>query len=347
MNNIIKSILCLSVIAFASCNDWTEVESITINNPSIEDSLDEGVYDKYLQNLRSYKQREHIIAYGYFDNSSEYPLNPSDKLDNLPDSLDYVSMKKSNLSLLQKEEMLDVRNKKGTKFLSSIVYSDILNEYNLASSENEQENLDANDGFIEFLTQKVNETLENSKSNEFDGLSIWYNPVSLEHLDEATLAIEKTRQETFIGLINQWIIENKDKIFIYEGNPEFLIDKSLLETAKYIVIHGESLSSVYDYSASVKSVLVDGVPNNKFVLTVSTYSLDSSDKKTGYVLNEDGENVSAIYELAQWCLKNETGIEKCGMGIYNIKNDYFNPDIIYQNVRKAISVLNPSPYGGK
>lgn len=341
MKSIIKVALGSLFLSLLSCSDWTEVESLKIHEPSIEETIGEANYQMYLANLRNYKTSKHYVVYGYFDNTMEFPKNGSNNITEIPDSVDIISLKTAEIKDYQSQEIIDTRKSKGTAFVCNIRYDDILEEYNHQVTENQNE-FDEN-AFLKFLISKTNEQLDLCSQFELDGISVWYNPINMEHLGEVEKGVEKIRQETFISLISAWLDNNKEKMFVYEGNPCFLIDKSLLEQAKYIVVHAEDVEAVYDLTSFVKRMLVEGVPEDRFILMTSAFSLDSSDKKTGYISDEKGEKTSAILKSVEWCKIKDDDMCKCGIGIYDIQNDYFNPNFTYSYTRTAISVLNPSP----
>ena len=53
--------------SFTACNDWTEVESLTVNQPNIMEE-NPAKYEKYLESLRAYRRLDHKIAIAQFDN---------------------------------------------------------------------------------------------------------------------------------------------------------------------------------------------------------------------------------------------------------------------------------------
>ena len=77
--NIIVTLLFASSCAFVSCDDWTDVERISIKQPGIEEQNPE-LYTKYLENLRQYKaDTEHNLS--YMVDALQYALSIADKYD--------------------------------------------------------------------------------------------------------------------------------------------------------------------------------------------------------------------------------------------------------------------------
>ena len=63
-----------SVLALSACSDWTDSESIKLKEPGIDEQSPE-LYAKYLKNLQEYKNSDHKIVYGWFDNSEKVPFS--------------------------------------------------------------------------------------------------------------------------------------------------------------------------------------------------------------------------------------------------------------------------------
>lgn len=62
------ALAAFSVLALSACSDWTDSESIKLKEPGIDEQSPE-LYAKYLKNLQEYKNSDHKIVYGWFDNS--------------------------------------------------------------------------------------------------------------------------------------------------------------------------------------------------------------------------------------------------------------------------------------
>ena len=340
-------LLSISVYILISCSDWTEIESIDIKEPPTTEELNPELYIKYLENLREYKSKsEHKITYVHFDNTLASKNNRSQHLSDLPDSINIISLASGNIESYMVNEMKDVQKKKGTKVVYSINYEDLLTEYreNESVDEKTEDEEQETDNFIAYMESYLNKELAWSDEFQFDGISVWYEPKDLTHMEETEQIIENNRQDIFINRLKEWISDNPNKMFIFESNsPHILKDKSILADSKYLVIHTENVDKAEKLTQAVKQTLVEGVPSDRFIVFVSTYSLNPVEVTTGYFRNNMGESVSAILEGAYWVMTPEDGIEKAGLGIYNVQNDYFNKSFIYPYTRKAISQMNPSP----
>ena len=65
----------LPILTMALLVSCTDVESIDINRPGLEEQSPE-LYAKYLENLNTYKRSDdHKVAYAWFDNSVKAPYS--------------------------------------------------------------------------------------------------------------------------------------------------------------------------------------------------------------------------------------------------------------------------------
>ena len=68
------ALAAFSVLALSACSDWTDTESINLVEPGIDGQHPEQ-YAKYLKNLQEYKNSDHKVVYGWFDNSEKVPFS--------------------------------------------------------------------------------------------------------------------------------------------------------------------------------------------------------------------------------------------------------------------------------
>lgn len=337
--NTIIALLCLmSGLGFTACSDWTENESLDVNVPNIE-NIDPDVYAKYLESLRNYKLTDHKLVYVWYDNSTKDAVNRSHHLTAMPDSIDVIAlMYPDNLTDRELQEMQSVRENKGMKFIFSIGYETIKLEYDNALEEGAEVN---EDEFVTFLTGKVNDYLALADKYSYDGISIKYNGKSTLHMTEKELATYTKFQNAYMSPIKSWYDAHNSKSIIFEGKPQNLLDKTILKSCKSIIINAMDEVSTQAMDFILEMVAVDEVPSDRFIVQVSTASLDPSDNKTGYFNYEKG--IRAIPQTAIWLAQPSARYKKSGIAIYNVQNDFFNPTLTYPYTRGAINTLNPSP----
>ena len=143
----------------------------------------------------------------------------------------------------------------------------------------------------------------------------------------------------FWGAVMAWKQANTNKLLTFQGYPENLIGQSVLSECRHIILATDDVDAVEELSVVArKAMLSAGTPTDRFVVAVSTISMDAADTKTGFY-----EKARAIKEAAYWITEPSADYTRAGIAIYNIQNDYYNADAIYPCVKEAINIMNPSP----
>lgn len=361
--NLAKIVLGVATaMMLASCSDWTETESLKIKYPDLKTD-NPALYERYTQSLRNYRESDHKVVIGKFDNKQTAPAGQAEHLSALPDSIDYVIlMNPGDLSDEILNEMAEVRSEKGMKVLYEISYADIISDYKAyverwnaehpeTTPAEGEEPTDPTDTLVAqnpFVKDAVSAQLEYFTEYAYDGLNISFsgvNPLSVK--DENKSALLES-QEAFLGGIREWRKANPDALFFYEGTPQYLVseDTSLIDGTDYIIIPAESVQNVSGFSYLVNQALRFGnIPSDRFVIGVTTVSLtDPGDTKGTFIDTDDnGAQLTAITGAAYWVAQETFEFTKAGICVSNVQNDYYNIQLVYPNVRKAISIMNPSP----
>ena len=364
-NNMMKTVLgAAAAMLMASCSDWTETESIDIKYPDLKTDAPE-LYEQYTQSLREYRSSGHKVVIAKFDNKAEAPAGQAEHINALPDSIDYVVLQNPDgLSGAIVSEMEEVRSEKGMKVLYEISYDDIVAAYKSYSeqwkaehpvtepAEGEEEipsePEDTLVGKNVFLHEAVKAQLEYFGKYGYDGIVVSFtgvNPLSVTDAGKQELLLE---QEAFLGEIRNWRAGNPDALFFYEGTPQYLLgdDMSIVKGADYIIIPALSELNVYGFTYLVNQALRFGnIPADRFVIGVTTVSMvDPGDSRGTFIDKDDvGNTLTAITGAAYWAVQRTSEFTKSGICISNVQNDYYNIQFVYPNVRKAISIMNPSP----
>ena len=145
-------------------------------------------------------------------------------------------------------------------------------------------------------------------------------------------------ENDFIGIAKDWKERHSDKMLVLAGKPQNIVDQTIFGMASYIVIPCDDATTDSGVTFNVNMAAVQGVPSDKFVPFVSACSLDAADMKTGYWAN----SVSAMLGAARWVATAHTSFSVAGLAIDNVNNDYYHANFTYPNVRKAISIINPT-----
>lgn len=358
-NKIFPAVVAmLAILGSVSCSKWTEPESMPLHSPSLEEMYPEE-YADYLASIRAYRQTDHQVVWGWFDNSASSSSGQADRLTALPDSLDaVVLMYPELLDSWEVEEMHTIQQDRAVKVLYTIRYSDIVAEYEASlpqeddtaeDSENEgAETLDdadaspAEDGFIAVMDAHLDRVLPLCGEYGFDGITVWYDPVDYTHIEESASQIEAARHTHFLARLNEWIAANPEKMFVMESSRmQYIMDRSILQASDYIVVHTESETNIIGVSMAVNNLLVEDIPTDRFI--VLSHMTSSSDPRLGYINDIEGNSVNSTWEIAWWVKEPAEGMTKAGLGIYAIKSDYWSSEVDYYITKKAISILNPSP----
>jgi hypothetical protein len=358
----IKAIILFLSIAltgfFVACSDWTKQESMEIENPSIED-VNPLSYQQYLDNLRNYKQTYHPLLIGIFDNSDKTFKSRAGRTIALPDKVDVVSlMYPDDLADIELEDMSSIQEKKGTKVIYTIAYEALRKSVELRNFDIEIENLkgkaDAEANGTSFVpipllditveaTGFMDIQLALLDKYEYDGFILQYDGKATHFMKDKEIEDMQTLQNIIFGKTIASMNAHPGKLFILEGRPQNVLNKSILLQFNNILFSTGFVTGITDVTLLVKQALLDpAVPSNNILVCASPYYKDENEYEWGSIVGADGSQQSAIVEMALW-VKTPDVFTKAGVAVNLINQDYFNPDLDYKNVREAIEIMNPSP----
>lgn len=332
MKNIFIVASCFAAATcFSACDDWTEVENVTINTPGIEE-LNPEQYAKYLQNLVEYKNSDHKVVYAWFDNSEKTPFSRGQHISDAPDSLDVISMMyPAELAEFELTDMQKVRAK-GTKVVYTISFDKIRKEHADKVKEGTESGT-----FDAYLSAEL--TKQVGYADAFDGIIAEYKGTNPVYMSAEQKAEAKKLQDAFFGAISAWKSSNADKMLTFQGYPENLIEQSVLSDCRHIILATDDVADDAQLSVVARlAMAASNVPTDRFVIAVSTVSMDIADKKTGYYGAD-----RALKEAAYWTTEMSGDYTRAGLAIYNVQNDYYNAGNAYQYVKEAINIMNPAP----
>ena len=332
MKNIFIAASCFAAVTcFTACDDWTEVENVKINTPGVEE-LNPEQYAKYLQNLVEYKNSDHKVVYAWFDNSEKVPFSRGQHISDAPDSLDVISMMyPAELAEFERTDMETVRAK-GTKVVYTISFDKIQKEYTDKVKEGTESGT-----FDAYLSAEL--TKQIGYADDFDGIIAGYKGTSPVYMSAEQKAEAKKYQDAFFGAISTWRSSNTAKLLTFQGYPENLIGQTLLSDCKHIILATDNVADDAQLPVVARlAMIASDVPTDRFVVAVSTVSLDSSDKATGFYGSD-----RALSEAAYWTTEPSDDYPRAGLAIYNVQNDYYNAGNSYQYVKEAINIMNPAP----
>ena len=364
-NNKILGVIALSLLIMVggSCSKWTDMESLTIEKPDIE-SQNSGLYADYLESLRNYKKEDHKIVYVSFDNDETKQSSRAYHVASLPDSIDIVALKHpNNLSSQLQQEIAEAREKKGMKFVVDIDfdalkadYDQLIEDYEeeLAKQqadseepkegeEGEAENAEEGEveqpiDFIDYMVGRLQDDFKAVNKYNYDGITISYKGRNSRHMIPEEYEVYINRENAFLKSLIGMQENSKTSLFLFNGYPQNVVDKTQLESFDYIIIPCIDATNESQLMYNVLTSLTEGVPTDNLVISGTMTSLDPTDNKTG-IWSDGGLAIKAI---ANWANATYADFSIAGVSIELVNNDYFNAKKDYLNVREVVDILNPS-----
>ncbi|MCC8036404.1 MAG: glycoside hydrolase family 18 [Rikenellaceae bacterium] len=335
-----------AVMFFVACSDWTDVDSLDTDE-IIAREQNEQQYQQYLSNLRQWRKSDHKIVIGWFDNSVKIPSSRAHHITDVPDSVDIIAlMYPDNLADFEIEDIATVRRDKGMKVIYTVDYDAIKNEIDLEIL-NAERNGDEVPDFETTFRERFGAQLEYFTKYGYDGISIGYCSVKDDFLTKEEYEEVQKYQDIVFGAYASLMEQYPDKIYLFEGLPENVADKSILSDYDYIVLKTQDAQTINEVALLAQFSMIEGVPTGNIIIPTYARSTASDDTQTGIFWIRDPEtgtssDYSAMVVIADWILEPDN-IGKRGLGVYRINDDYYFSDLAYKNVREAINIMNPSP----
>lgn len=343
--NLCSVVFLVGALFAVSCDDWTENEKIGVKDPAFGEN-DPELYARYLASLRAYKAGEHCRTIVWFDNSLKQPASRGGFFSDVPDSVDVVALMDAGRLTASEAEQVAALREKGTRVIGAVDCSALYAVWE-AARENaaQQEEGDGGeqapaDGFAPWLGEQLAARMADIEADALDGLTVCYEPRSTVFMTEEERQLQAGREAVVVEALKRWTEQHPDKLLLFEGNPQNLTDKSVLEDCDWLVVRCLTAATVYDFGTLARRMCDTGVPTDRFVWLVSAVKPASTD--SGYVTDASGASVRAVGALAEWMLL-PGEVDKNGIGIMNVQYDYFNSSMIYRYTKEAIDMLNPSP----
>lgn len=337
---------------FTSCNDWTETENLKTDSPSIGE-MNPNLYQEYLDNLRKYKKSQHPLMIGWFDNSNKNYASKGAHIDQIPDKVDILSLiHPDNLTDNEIDGIASLKEK-GTSVIYTIDCQAFQDEITAKNNAIESKNSDLIGAGKEplpliVLTDTLPIFLDNRLAlmdkYKYDGFCVVYNGQLLWSLPNETKEQLKKVQTIIFDKLMPVISANPDKIYMYEGLPQYLlIDRAQLMNFNYLVFRTYTASSIYDVTRYVQDGLVfSDIPADRVIVQAAPEFTADDGTVYGKILNANGKSSNAIETLAGWVRTTVPEFKKAGMGVWMINKDYYIPGSSYSAVQKAIDIMNPS-----
>lgn len=222
-------LLLLPAVLILSCNDWTEVESATVNVENPWQS-DPALWARYKSQLRDYKSRSHYLTYARFANSLPGAVNEKSYMRCLPDSLDIVSLTNAENFCIYDDEDMEWMRSIGTK---------VLYQVDLESCGEDASKMAS---LVESAKKVVDE-------HKLDGYS--FISYSARTASAASQLIS---------------LKSEGQLLVCEGSPYFIDDVSSVDLW---VLGSSTVENDYDLGALVEETRLKGIDRSKVILSTT------------------------------------------------------------------------------
>ena len=350
-----------------SCSDWTDAESLEIRQPSLE-AQNPALYAQYMAALRAYKSTAHKLTYVVMENpAGEVPVSQNQRLTSYPDSVDFICMTRPEQLAAEYAAQMETVREKGTRVVYDIDYSQLEQEWTALQEalqpeqspveEQRRSRAEAGEGetdcetpageaqttFESFASERMAELLACCDAYGFDGVTFTYQGAVLSSLTQAQTEELKSRLALLFEGLTEWRTAHPDKLLFFRGRPDNLPERSILDDCSYVIVTAESATSGEELSVELLRACVEGVPTDRLMIGVTTPASDDTDLP-GYFTQTDaaGDPLAAMVGAASWVVA-PSGHEVCGVAVDRAWNDYYNLNLVYANIRKAIHIMNPTP----
>lgn len=301
--------LLLALFATASCSDWTDQKTVDIDPQHAKEQNPE-LWARYMEALRTYRQSEHFITYGSFDNGTEKPKNEGAYLRSLPDSLDIVTpTHPESLTSYDYEDIL-LLQEKSIKVLYLVDYTAQMSTLTDAAK----------------LGAWLDKAIATASQLGMNGFAIKGTP--LYGGTEAEQAARREAAKLIVSKLSAGLRD--DDLLIFEGDPAF-VDTDDLDKLDYVVLNTATIANAVDLKLYVTNVI-----NN---LALAKDKLLLSAKVGSKLVSEEGDKLDAVANMTDRVISvGPLG----GLAIYNLSDDYFHTGMNYEVTRKAIQMMNSS-----
>ena len=332
-----------------SCSDWISTSAENIEDSALrdlyskrdslkwaaEDQRDKEnkeAYAKYLENLRAYKESEHPIMFGWFAGWDPDRDSPVSKMTNAPDSMDVVSVWGGpfNLSEAKIEELRAVQEK-GTKVVIGWIIENIGDQIIWG-----RENWPADDKAA--IAAYAGAIVDSIYKYKYDGFDYDYEPSYASpwggmHCGDLTSCNQnggKENENLFMELMRHKLdsigeLLNKRMLFHLNGSIHWLTPTSAKYFDRFVV---QSYNGSAGTFQNWENQVVNRLGNvQKQIVYTETFE------------NKPQNKPVFANRYAEWVVSKNGNCG--GIGVYHIQEDAQELPL-YQNVRKAIQVMNPS-----
>lgn len=334
--------------AFTSCDDWTDPEHIDLDYGTI-DTSDPAAYEKYLANLREYRQRPHKQVYAWFNNAETAFGSQGHRVSSLPDSIDVIVINNPEKVTDQMvQEMYQARVNKGQQFSFCVSFDALRADWTALCEQLAAERVKfaAENGedtpipaelqdptLVDYIAKNAPVKLSYFNSIGFDCIMAQFDGKSTIHMTTEELNEYNRQSNAFLSIIEDWSARHPEvKVDLY-CKPQNVTSNLLAKVRYAFVSSSASATNMNQYSLFMQETN-GALPEAQCGMVASVPDYSGADAKTGYYSNGS----LAVTGLAEWTAANSVGVA----GILNADYDYFLTTGQFTNIRQFIQTVNPS-----
>lgn len=339
-------LVAFSAVAFTSCDEWTEPESIDIHYNTIEDHPG---YAEYCAAIRKYRATDHRQVYAWIANPAAGAAGQGQRLTAMPDSVDVIVLEAPDkVCGTTLSDMAIVRERFAQKVMYTIDFDALNSAYALLAEDlaaqrglldpeaedyAEQMAALATPDRVDYMLDNLTKQLSYAKTTGFDGVMFAFNGKSTLHLTESELAEYNALKLLCLGAASDWHNRFPAMKFDYIGAPENIAGTPYVDEFDILFIReGASATNADIFPNLYTKASTEGVPVEKIGMLASY--ITPADEKVGVL----SDNSLAIDALTKWAASSAVH----AVGVYNANYDYYNINCPYPHVRALISAVNPS-----
>lgn len=320
--NIISSfLLSVGIGLFASCNSWTELENIKIQDPADNSSLNPKT-EEYWENLRAYKRSDHQLCFGWFGYwDGGVGASGRSSLSSAPDSIDIFSVFGKSMYNLTPEQIADMRYVQEVKG-SKVVFTFLMQNVGFDFPQTPE-------GVIQY----AHALCDTVRKYGYDGIDLDYEP----NYGGSGYFSDKHEVARFVKELGKELgpMSGTNKVLYLDGEYDFILP----EIVPYFNL---AISQAYNATSNTtldnrmrKAVAIGWKPEQ--FLVCEEFQKYASTGGVDFRL-PDGTIVPSLIGMAMW--QPQEG-RKGGCGAFHMEYDYNNyPDWKY--IREAIQIMNPA-----
>ncbi len=318
---------------------WAEERELLAKNKADSAAIAEEnkrLYQLYLEDLRAYKKSDHLVMFGWFAYWNPDSPDPTFHLDQMPDSIDFVSNWGAwhSLNDVKKQQLKNVQEK-GTRVTIGWIIENVGDGINWDKTFWPDEPYEAIDAYVQAICDSI------AKYN-YDGMDIDYEPSYASpwkpgnhcgdwsepwKTNKALISCNQNSNKTYENYFFRKLREKlpAEKLLNINGSIHWL-DPQVAGLFNYFVPQSYN-NTASTWTNMIMNRLAEAGVTRKQIIYTETFQ---TNKK-----NAD----AFVTNYADFVL-NQLGGDAGGIGAFHINEDYLHgPE--YKNVKDAIRRLNP------